>query len=56
MKARLLLLGLLACITQAMAEPQVRVETRLLPQAPYHGRRAAVATGSSGELIELIES
>ena len=35
MKAWLLLLGLLACITQAMAEPQVRVEARLLPQAPY---------------------
>ncbi len=29
---------------------------QVLPQAPYHGRRAAVATGSSGELIELIES
>ncbi len=26
-----------------------------LPQAPYHGRRAAVASGAAGELIELIE-
>jgi hypothetical protein len=26
-----------------------------LPQAPYHGRRAAIATGIAGELIELIE-
>ena len=26
-----------------------------LPQAPYHGCRAAVATGVAGELIELIE-
>jgi catechol 2,3-dioxygenase-like lactoylglutathione lyase family enzyme len=27
-----------------------------LPQAPYHGRRAAIATGVAGELIELIEN
>lgn len=26
-----------------------------LPEAPYHGRRAAVAVGAAGELIELIE-
>ena len=26
-----------------------------LAEAPYHGRRAAVATGAAGELIELIE-
>ncbi len=28
---------------------------RALPQAPYHGRRAAVCVGAAGELIELIE-
>ena len=27
-----------------------------LPQAPYHGRRAAIAVGAAGELIELIEN
>ncbi|MCP5327933.1 MAG: hypothetical protein R3E75_03625 [Steroidobacteraceae bacterium] len=34
---------------QYLAPPQV------LPQAPYQGCRAAVAVGSAGELIELIE-
>jgi hypothetical protein len=29
---------------------------QVLPQAPYHGRRAAVATGLAGEWIELIEN
>jgi hypothetical protein len=28
---------------------------RALPQAPYHGRRAAVCVGAAGEWIELIE-
>lgn len=28
---------------------------RVLPQAPYHGRRASVCVGAAGELIELIE-
>lgn len=28
---------------------------RALPQAPYHGRRAAVCQGAAGEWIELIE-
>lgn len=27
----------------------------VLPEAPYHGRRTAVAVGAAGELIELIE-
>jgi hypothetical protein len=27
----------------------------VLPEAPYHGRRAAVAIGAAGEWIELIE-
>ena len=35
MKAWIVLLGMLACMPRAIAEPQVRVETRLLPQAPY---------------------
>jgi hypothetical protein len=26
-----------------------------LPEAPYHGRRAAVCVGSAGEWIELVE-
>ena len=30
-------------------------EPQLLPQAPYHGRRAALTVGAAGELIELIE-
>lgn len=34
---------------QYLAPPQT------LSQAPYHGRRAAVAVGPAGELIELIE-
>jgi len=29
---------------------------QVLPQAPYHGRRAALAFGAAGELIELIEN
>ncbi len=35
MKAWLLLAGLLACVAQALADPQVRVQTRLQPAAPY---------------------
>jgi hypothetical protein len=27
----------------------------VLPEAPYHGRRAAVCVGAAGEWIELIE-
>ncbi|MFM7395802.1 MAG: hypothetical protein ACKO42_01620 [Gammaproteobacteria bacterium] len=29
---------------------------RALPEAPYHGRRAALCRGAAGELIELIET
>ena len=29
---------------------------RVLPQAPYYGRRAGVCVGAAGEWIELIEA
>jgi len=32
-----------------------RAPPRALPEAPYHGRRAAVCVGAAGEWIELIE-
>ena len=50
MKTWLLLIGLMACMTQALADPLVRVQARLQPEPPYQ-------TGSTLRLeVDLLTS